>query len=145
MDAAPADITIARHTDLYCINNPDNADGSLPGYSPSEKESKRRVDTGRKNFTENYRFDMANMQVIRNDLVRILLMNMTDAEKGLVYIDLALECNSFAALSDFNPFDYLVKCALEIYGASEEEKPEELRGLDVYDVLCGLKDSLSLE
>ena len=144
-DAAPADITIARHTALYCINMPSGGNRTLQGYEAKDRQSGRYVDCGRRDFTENFRFEMANMQVIRNDLVRVMLMNMTDGQADLADIDLALERHSFTPLSDDDPFDYLVKCAVEIYGAAEEEKPENLRGLCVYDVLCGLKEMISLE
>ena len=142
-DSDPDMATIHVHTGYYGINQPDEASRSLRPYAGSECASGRRQDFGRPFLTENYRFDMANMLVIRNDLVRIKMMNMTEKTAKLNLIDDALTLHSFSPLSDWDPFDYIVKCALEIYCAPDEEKPGEFRGMEPYETLCGIKEALS--
>ena len=99
------------------------------------KEQSKKVDMGREGYTENVRFENINMRRLRNDLIRIMLMNMT-ADDDPTDIRLKLKEYSFYELREDDPFDFLVLCTLDIY--QDENKPYSYKTMEPYEILKSL-------
>lgn len=116
-------------------------------FSPKEKlfsessaekslaEKSRNVDLGRDTFTENFVFEKMNMRRLRNDFIKIMIMNFT-ASDSLAYMNNRLKEHSFYPLRDDDPFDYLVVSAIKIYKG--EDKQKEFQNKEPYEILAAL-------
>lgn len=98
-------------------------------------ERKRNVDLGRTNFTENFSFEKINMRRLRNDFVRIMIMDFTEKD-DLEVINNRLKEHSFFTLRDDDPFDYLVISAIKIY--KMKTKVKEYQDKEPYEILSKL-------
>lgn len=95
----------------------------------------RNVDLGRTDFTDNFSFEKINMRRLRNDFVRIMIMDFTEKD-NLEAINNRLKEHSFFTLRDDDPFDYLVISAIEIY--KMKTKAKEYQDKEPYEILSKL-------
>lgn len=133
-----SDFAVSRHVRIYNLSTSKRgrakAAQNNAAASPAIQERKLRSDAGRTASSENIKFEDMNLRRVRNDLVRVLMMNDFDQQ----YIDEELIMHSLDALSLEDPFDYLVISAIRIFKLPIEQKPEEFLNQRPYEILTNL-------